>query len=47
MPGTGLSFIELNMNFPEYQVHYLEYTDALKEFAEKAGFILQSIWMSS
>ena len=33
----GLSFIELNMNFPEYQVHYLEYTDALKEFAEKAG----------
>ena len=33
----GLSFIELNMNFPEYQVQYLEYTDALKEFAEKAG----------
>ena len=33
----GLSFIELNMNFPEYQVHYLEYTNALNEFAEKAG----------
>ena len=33
----GLSFIELNMNFPEYQVQYLEYTDTLKEFAEKAG----------
>ena len=33
----GLSFIELNMNFPEYQVQYLEYTDALKGFAEKAG----------
>lgn len=34
----GLSFVELNMNFPEYQVQDLEYTDALKEFAEKAGF---------
>ena len=33
----GLSFIELNMNFPEYQVQYLEYTDALRAFAEKAG----------
>ena len=33
----GLSFVELNMNFPEYQVNYLEWTDALKEFAEKAG----------
>ncbi len=33
----GLSFVELNMNFPEYQVNCLEWTDALKEFAEKAG----------
>ena len=33
----GLSFVELNMNFPEYQVNCLEYTDALREFGEKAG----------
>ena len=33
----GLSFIELNMNFPEYQVHCLEYTDALSDMAAQAG----------
>ncbi len=33
----GLSFVELNMNFPEYQVNCLEYTEALREFGEKAG----------
>jgi len=33
----GLLFVELNMNFPEYQVQYLEYTDALRAFGEKAG----------
>ena len=33
----GLSFIELNMNFPEYQVECLEQTDALIRIAERAG----------
>lgn len=33
----GLRFIELNMNFPEYQVDRLEQTDALVSVAERAG----------
>ena len=33
----GLRFIELNMNFPEYQVDRLEHTDELKRLAEQAG----------
>ena len=33
----GLRFIELNMNFPEYQVERLEHTDTLKRLAEKTG----------
>ncbi|MBQ3663180.1 MAG: sugar phosphate isomerase/epimerase [Clostridia bacterium] len=33
----GLSFIELNMNFPEYQVECLENTDGLIRLAEEAG----------
>ncbi|MBQ9211322.1 MAG: sugar phosphate isomerase/epimerase [Clostridia bacterium] len=33
----GLQFIELNMNFPEYQVDRLEETERLIELAEKAG----------
>ena len=33
----GLRFIELNMNFPEYQVEQLEKTDSLLRTAEKAG----------
>ena len=33
----GLRFIELNMNFPEYQVDRLEQTDALIAAAEAAG----------
>ena len=33
----GLSFIELNMNFPEYQVDQLEQTDLLLQKAEQAG----------
>lgn len=33
----GLSFIELNMNFPEYQVARLEQTDQLLRLAEGAG----------
>lgn len=33
----GLRFIELNMNFPEYQVDRLERTDALLAAAEDAG----------
>ncbi|MBR4759785.1 MAG: sugar phosphate isomerase/epimerase [Lachnospiraceae bacterium] len=33
----GLKFIELNMNFPEYQVDQLEQTDELISMAEKAG----------
>ena len=33
----GLKFIELNMNFPEYQTGKLEQTDALISLAEQAG----------
>ena len=33
----GLKFIELNMNFPEYQVEQLENTDRLLKFADEAG----------
>ena len=35
--GLGLNFIELNMNFPEYQTDRLEDTDRLLRLAEKAG----------
>ena len=33
----GLNFIELNMNFPEYQVERLEKTDHLIKLAEQKG----------
>ena len=35
--SLGLKFIELSMNFPEYQVDELEQTDRLIELADKAG----------
>ena len=35
--SLGLRFIELNMNFPEYQTDGLEQTDHLISLAEKAG----------
>jgi len=35
--SLGLKFIELNMNFPEYQVDELEQIDRLMELADKAG----------
>ena len=35
--NLGLSFIELNMNFPEYQADRLENTDSLIRLAENAG----------
>lgn len=35
--SIGLKFIELNMNFPEYQVDELEQIDRLMELADKAG----------
>ena len=35
--SLGLSFIELNMNFPEYQVDRLEQVDTLIRAAEDAG----------
>ena len=35
--SLGLRFIELNMNFPEYQLSCLEETDTLIRAAEKAG----------
>ncbi|MBO4457379.1 MAG: hypothetical protein J5802_06655 [Butyrivibrio sp.] len=35
--SLGLNFIELNMNFPEYQVECLEQIDHLTEPAKKAG----------
>lgn len=33
----GLSFIELNMNFPEYQIDRLEDTERLSKIADEAG----------
>lgn len=33
----GLRFVELNMNFPEYQLPALEQTERLVELAEEAG----------
>ena len=35
--SLGLRFIELNMNFPEYQVEALEQTERLARLAERAG----------
>ncbi|MBR4168523.1 MAG: sugar phosphate isomerase/epimerase [Lachnospiraceae bacterium] len=35
--SLGLKFIELNMNFPEYQVDHLSDTDALIRYATDAG----------
>lgn len=35
--SLGLNFIELNMNFPEYQINQLEQTDKLIRLAEKTG----------
>jgi len=35
--SLGLRFIELNMNFPEYQVECLEQTDAMLRLAGRAG----------
>ena len=35
--SLGLRFLELNMNFPEYQVERLEQTDSLMRLAEQAG----------
>lgn len=35
--GLGLRFVELNMNFPEYQIHRLEQTDELYRAADGAG----------
>ena len=35
--SLGLKFIELNMNFPEYQVEGLEQTNHLIELADNAG----------
>ena len=33
----GLSFVELNMNFPEYQIDKLENTDYFYKKADEAG----------
>ena len=35
--SLGLNFIELNMNFPEYQLHRLEHSRDFINAAEKAG----------
>ncbi|MBQ6369933.1 MAG: sugar phosphate isomerase/epimerase [Parasporobacterium sp.] len=35
--SLGLQFIELNMNFPEYQAEQLEQTEHLLDLARKAG----------
>ena len=35
--SLGLDFIELNMNFPEYQTDRLDHTDELIRIAEEAG----------
>lgn len=36
----GLSFVELNMIFPEYQVEKLEWTDLLAKMGADAGGLL-------
>lgn len=33
----NLQFVELNMNFPEYQIHKLEHTDEFYRAADEAG----------
>ena len=43
----GLNFIELNMNFPEYQLPALEDTEALLKAGEEAAFISPSTWMKT
>ncbi len=35
--SLGLKFIELNMNFPEYQMEQLEQTDTMLRIAEQTG----------
>ena len=35
--SLGLQFIELNMNFPEYQADQLEQTEHLLDLAREAG----------
>ena len=35
--SLGLKFLELNMNFPEYQLEQLERTDELLRIADRAG----------
>ena len=35
--SLGLKFIELNMNFPEYQVNMLEQTEYLTDIAKQTG----------
>lgn len=37
--GLGLSFVELNMNFPDYQVDKLEWTDLLAKMGAFGMFI--------
>jgi len=39
--ALGLQFIELNMNYPEYQLTALEQTDAFLEAAGRAGIVGQ------
>ena len=41
----GLRFIELNMNFPEYQIDQLEETDRFCIWQKRPGSIIPSIWM--
>ncbi|MBO4406578.1 MAG: sugar phosphate isomerase/epimerase [Clostridia bacterium] len=38
LKALGLAFIELNMNFPEYQIDRLEETGVLLRLAEENGF---------
>ena len=41
--SLGLKFIELNMNFPEYQVDKLEQTDGFRDYEKKAiEYLLKS-----
>ena len=41
----GLKFIELNMNFPEYQINQLENWENSIIWQRKAEFITRFIWM--
>ena len=41
----GLSFVELNMNFPEYQIDKIENTDLFSGKRMRPVYIIRFTWM--